>query len=129
MAAPESAWWVPVVEHVLSGIGFVVAGVSGLLYRNYRNHIAMLRKHDEALVEAETERGLQRAHRELANKGPIGEKLVEVIKELEATDRRLHKRITKRRDEHDALKTELADKLGRIETKLDFLCGEKNQSE
>lgn len=112
MASPENwipEWAITTAEHVLSAVGFLLTGLAGLLYRNYREHRAMLLRHDQTLGDFEQELGLQRSHREQANKGPLGEALIKVIEELRAEDKLLHKRVTRRRVEQKKLSDTLIE--------------------
>ena len=97
-------WVIRLAELVLSASGFLLTGIAGLLYRNYREHIAMLLRHEQELRAADKEFGLQRTHCEIAGKGPIGESLVKVIDELRAENQLLHRRISRPQKQHAELK-------------------------
>lgn len=97
-------WVIEVGDRIFAVAGFVLTGLAGLLYRNYRDHVAMLTRHDDELRESAKELGLQRSHRELVAKGPIGESLVREIEELRAADNLLHRRISRRQRELTELK-------------------------
>lgn len=94
-------WLFRIAEHVLGGIGFVTAGISGLLYRNYKAHIAMLLRHEKWINGSEAEFGQNRSHREAANKGPVGEALNARLLELKHEDELLHRRIADRKREQE----------------------------
>ena len=121
MPFPDDSWlpdWaLAVAEKILAAMGFVAAGVTGILYRRYRDDRAMLLRHEELLRNREEELGNLKVFRLETNKGPTGEALAQDIRELKREDRRLRKGIG-----GVMAKIKVADeRLGRIETNIEWI--------
>lgn len=81
-------------------------------------------RHEERLDAAESELGLNKAHRETCGKAPMGDALAKELQRLRDEDDVLHGRVNKQARMQNRQNARVNEKLGRIETNIEWLCRE-----
>lgn len=103
MSDPNSSEWGPYLWDIAKGafavLNTIALGSVAWMTNRYRTDRAMLLRHEEKVIANDKELGEQRAFRQVAEKGLIGQRLTDEVKRLERRDVRIVRKINRNRAE------------------------------